>query len=115
MRIGIDINWDILLSRVASKRLDGKISIFRRVGIFSLPPHRRCRWLTMQLPFQWLLGHLSLKAKRQERDAGHLPAPNSDDKNAHSIVRFQRIVLEHREKFNFTFLFLLCSMGSKIG
>jgi len=52
----------------------------------------------MQLPFQWLLGHLSPKAKRPKRDAGHLPPPNSEDKDAHSIVRFQRIVLEHREK-----------------
>jgi len=69
----------------------------------------------MQLPFQWLLGHLSLKAKRPKRDAGQLPAPNSEDKNAHSIVRFQWIVLEHREKFNSTFLLLLCSIGPKIG
>jgi hypothetical protein len=30
MRFGIDINWDISLSKVASNRLDDKISILRR-------------------------------------------------------------------------------------
>lgn len=57
----------------------------------------------MQLPIQCQLGNLSPKAKQTKRDAGHLPPPNSEDKNAHSIVRFQRIVLDNREKFNFTF------------
>lgn len=30
MRFGIDINWDISLSKVASNRLNDKISILRR-------------------------------------------------------------------------------------
>jgi hypothetical protein len=115
MRFGIDINGDILLSKVASNRLDDKISIVRKSRDFSLPPHPRCRWLNMQLPFQWLLGRLSPKAKWPKRDAGHLPPANSEEENAHSVVSFQRIVLEHRDKFNFTFLLVLCSMGLNIG
>jgi hypothetical protein len=39
MRFGIDINWDISLSKVASNRLDDKISILRsRNFLFATAP-----------------------------------------------------------------------------
>jgi hypothetical protein len=80
MRVGIDINRDISLSKVVGNGMDDKNSIPRRSSNFFSATIFRMSVGAFQLPFQWLLGFLSPKAKRPKHGTKDVSLPNSEDK-----------------------------------
>jgi hypothetical protein len=85
---------------------------FRRgLGIFLFTTESRTPLGSTQPPIEWVPGALSLRVKRQGREANHSPPSSSEVKNAGRYTSIPQYVfmawylVKYRDNFTFTFYY----------